>query len=161
MLRAQVFRTLYDTDDNVFVGAPCGSGKTICAEFALLRLHTNNPTAKSALQNIDTEYRVNARILLCGRCVYVNAVPELCAAVAEKWSRVLAPRLNKRVVQLTGETGTDLKLLARGDIIVATPERWDMISRRWKQRKNVQAVGLFIADDLHMIGGDEGPTLEV
>lgn len=25
----------------------------------------------------------------------------------------------------------------------------------------MQAVGLFIADDLHMVGGEEGPTLEV
>ena len=46
-----------------------------------------------------------------------------------------------------------------GDIIVATPERWDMLSRRWKQRKNVQAVSLFIVDDLHMIGGEDGVCL--
>jgi len=33
----QVFNTVYNSDDNVFVGAPTGSGKTICAEFAILR----------------------------------------------------------------------------------------------------------------------------
>ncbi|RUP46361.1 hypothetical protein BC936DRAFT_147048, partial [Jimgerdemannia flammicorona] len=37
----------------------------------------------------------------------------------------------------------------------------DVISRRWKQRKNVQTVGLFIADELHLIGGDVGPTHEL
>jgi superfamily II DNA or RNA helicase len=35
----QVFTSLYNTDDSCFVCAPTGSGKTICAEFALLRLH--------------------------------------------------------------------------------------------------------------------------
>jgi pre-mRNA-splicing helicase BRR2 len=69
--------------------------------------------------------------------------------------------LDKTVVQLTGETSTDLKLLQKGDIIVTTAERWDNISRRWRQRKNVQAVKLFIVDDLHMVGGTNGPVLEV
>ncbi len=37
-VQTQVFQALYTSDDNVFIGAPTGSGKTICAEFALLRL---------------------------------------------------------------------------------------------------------------------------
>ena len=36
-IQTQVFKSLFDTDDNVFIGAPTGSGKTVCAEFALLR----------------------------------------------------------------------------------------------------------------------------
>lgn len=36
-----------------------------------------------------------------------------------------------------------------------------MLSRRWKQRKNVQAVSLFIVDELHLIGGAKGPCIEV
>ena len=34
----QVFTVLYQHDDNCLVAAPTGSGKTICAEFAILRL---------------------------------------------------------------------------------------------------------------------------
>jgi len=49
-----------------------------------------------------------------------------------------------------------LVLLLQGNIIVGTPEKWDVLSRRWKQRKNVQTIGLFIVDELHLIGGDEG-----
>lgn len=30
-----------------------------------------------------------------------------------------------------GETAADLKLLERGNIVISTPERWDMLSRRW------------------------------
>ena len=52
-------------------------------------------------------------------------------------------------------------MLAKGAIVVATPERWDVMSRRWKQRRNVQAVQLFIADERQLIGGETGPVLEV
>lgn len=41
-------------------------------------------------------------------------------------------------------------------MIVSTPEQWDVLSRRWKQRKNVQNVHLFILDEAHMIGGESG-----
>ena len=37
-IQIQVFQALYRTDENVFIGAPTSSGKTTCAEFALLRL---------------------------------------------------------------------------------------------------------------------------
>jgi len=33
-----VFNTLYNTAENVLVAAPTGSGKTVCAEFAILRM---------------------------------------------------------------------------------------------------------------------------
>ena len=37
-VQTQVFQCLYNTDDNALVGAPTGSGKTVCAEFAILRM---------------------------------------------------------------------------------------------------------------------------
>lgn len=33
-----MFTSLYNTDDNVLLAAPTGSGKTIAAEFAILRM---------------------------------------------------------------------------------------------------------------------------
>lgn len=72
------------------------------------------------------------------------------------WYEKFQERLNKKVVLLTGETSTDLKLLGKGNIIISTPEKWDILSRRWKQRKNVQNVNLFIVDEVHLIGGENG-----
>ena len=43
----QVFQALYTTDENVFIGAPTSSGKTICAEFALLRLRSKRAALSS------------------------------------------------------------------------------------------------------------------
>ena len=41
-----VFNALYNTDDDVFVGGPNGSGKTICAEFAILRMFSAAPDSR-------------------------------------------------------------------------------------------------------------------
>jgi len=46
MMCCAVFNAVYNSDDNVFIGAPTGSGKTICAEFAILRTFAQNTDAR-------------------------------------------------------------------------------------------------------------------
>ena len=138
-IQTQVFNSLYNTDDNVLLGAPTGSGKTICAEFAMLRLFTQNPD---------------------GKCVYVAPKAELCEIVRKDWEPKFNA-LNKKIGVLTGETAADLKVISKCNIIISTPVNWDILSRRWKQRKQVQNVQLFIVDELHLIGGEEGLVLEI
>ena len=140
-IQTQVFNSLYASDESVFVGAPVGSGKTVCAEFALLR-HWANPEA--------------------GTSVYIAPFEELVNNRFDAWSkRFAAVAGGKNVVKLTGETNTDLRLLQEGDLILATPAQWDVVSRSWQRRKAVQTVGLFIADDLHMLGGHDGHIYEI
>lgn len=45
-IQTQIFHCLYHTDNNVLLGAPTGSGKTIVAEIAFLRVFKQNPEAK-------------------------------------------------------------------------------------------------------------------
>ena len=130
---------MYNTDDNVFVGAPSGSGKTTIAEFAVLRLLSQNPD---------------------GRCVYMVSKDALAELVYLDWNNKFFKGLGKKVVLLTGETGRDLKL-SKSQIIITTADKWDVLSRRWKQRKNVQNIQLFIVDELQFLGGEEGPVIEV
>ena len=132
-IQTQTFSSLYETDENVLVCAPTGSGKTICAEFALLRMLANS-----------------AAVAVCVRGTQLR---HLAPALPRLGPKVWGPGLGKAVVELTGETVADLRLLERGQIIVTTAERWDVLSRRWKQRKAVQDVSLFIVDELHLIGG--------
>ncbi|MBA0780530.1 hypothetical protein Gotri_004622, partial [Gossypium trilobum] len=141
-VQTQVFTVLYNTDDNVLVAAPTGSGKTICAEFAILRNHQKGP---------DSTLRV----------VYIAPLEAIAKERYRDWERKFGKGLGMRVVELTGELAMDLKLLEKGQVIISTPEKWDALSRRWKQRKFVQQVSLFIVDELHLIGGRGGPVLEV
>lgn len=64
-----VFNAVYNSDDNVFVGAPNGSGKTICAEFAILRMLLHNAE---------------------GRCIYITPME----ALAEQVHRVESERVH-------------------------------------------------------------------
>ncbi|KAK0578343.1 hypothetical protein LWI29_008842 [Acer saccharum] len=141
-VQTQVFTVLYNTDDNVLVAAPTWSGKTICAEFAILRNHQKASDSGT-------------------RVVYIAPIEALAKDRYRDWDLKFSKGLGLRVVELTGETAVDLKLLEKGQIIISTPEKWDALSRRWKQRKYVQQVSLFIIDELHLIGGQGGPVLEV
>ena len=138
-IQTQTFNSLFATDDNVLIGASTGSGKTVCAEFALLR-HWSS--------------------LSKGRAVYVAPFQELVDQRLADWEKRFQP-LGKNVVKLSGETTADLKVLENGDLILATPSQWDVLSRQWQRRKNVQTVQLFIADELHLLGGHGGFVYEI
>ncbi|KAF2662907.1 Sec63-domain-containing protein [Lophiostoma macrostomum CBS 122681] len=140
-VQTQVFTSLHGSDDNVFVGASAGIGKTVCAEFAILRHWSSSKE---------------------GRIVYLAPFQELVDNQYKNWSARLSQLGGgKDVVKLTGETTADLRLLEKGDLILATPTQWDVLSRQWQRRKNVQSVALLIADELHLLGGSGGHTYEV
>jgi activating signal cointegrator complex subunit 3 len=46
VVQTQMFHCLYHTDNNVLLGAPTGSGKTIAAEIAMFRLFNVHPKLK-------------------------------------------------------------------------------------------------------------------
>eukprot|EP01127_Copromyxa_protea_P004841 TRINITY_DN1465_c0_g2_i1.p1 TRINITY_DN1465_c0_g2~~TRINITY_DN1465_c0_g2_i1.p1 ORF type:complete len:2175 (-),score=565.90 TRINITY_DN1465_c0_g2_i1:144-6668(-) len=138
-IQTQVFNTFYNTDQNSLVCSPSGSGKALCAEFAIMREWSKETP---------------------GIIVYVAPFAAIANRRLEEWSEKFG-KIGKRVSLLTGEWALDNKLLSSSDISIATPEIWDMALRRWNKRKVVQNVKLYIFDELHMIGADDGPTYEI
>ncbi len=62
---------------------------------------------------------------------------------------------------IAGDSTTDVRLVSDNHLVLASPQQWDMLSRRWKQRKPIQSVGLFIVDEMQLLGGQPGPVMEV
>ena len=83
-IQTQTFHTLFNSDDNVLVGAPTGSGKTICAEFAILRMLQQTPGGRAVLDAVAAGEQAT-----------------------KEWRAKFGP-LGATVELLTGETATDL-----------------------------------------------------
>ncbi|RHZ08504.1 hypothetical protein DYB26_009657, partial [Aphanomyces astaci] len=135
------------TTSNVLVCAAPGSGKGVLADVALLTL---------CLQHFDALEDVF--------CVYVAPKPSLVAAQHANWAAKFGPDsvFGLDVVRLTGDATADVKAIQSAQVVVATPEQWDVLSRRWKKRARIQHVQLFVLDQLQFVGGGEyGPTIEI
>lgn len=140
-IQTQTFHELFKSDRNCLVCAPSGSGKTACGEFAILRLLSKSASAK---------------------CVYVAPTDDIVDPVHEDWKARFGPIIGiSEITKLTGEIIPDLNAMNMSRIILCTVKVWDMITRRWRQRKVLQSVSLVIFDELHFLGGDMGPTMEI
>jgi len=139
-VQTQCFHVCYHSDYNVLMGAPTGSGKTIVAELCLFRLFNEHPGMKA---------------------IYVAPLKALSRERMLDWGERIGRKLGRTVVELTGDFTPDVSALAKADVIVTTPEKWDGISRHWQHRNYVTKVGLVIIDEIHLLGQDRGPILEV
>lgn len=139
-VQTQVFFKTYHTDDNILLCAPTGSGKTVVAELAVMRLLTAHKGEKA---------------------VYIGPLKSLVREKLLEWKDKFENRLHHRVIELTGDSAPELGQVQRADIIVTTPEKWDGVSRQWEQREYVQKVGVIIIDEIHLLGADRGPIIEV
>ncbi|XP_022081843.1 activating signal cointegrator 1 complex subunit 3-like [Acanthaster planci] len=139
-IQTQIFHTLYHTNQNVLLGAPTGSGKTIAAEIAMFRVFNEQPGMK---------------------VVYIAPLKALVRERIDDWKVRLQQKLGKNVIELTGDVMPDIKAIGGADVIVTTPEKWDGVSRSWQTRKYVKAVSLLVIDEIHLLGDERGPVLEV
>lgn len=138
-VQTQCFNAFYGQENSILLFAPSGTGKSTCAELAIM-----HELSKEAPGNIA---------YVCGS---VDRVPALL--------RSMQTRFPERTISaLTGEAAIDVKLLDASDVVFATPQQWDALSRRWKQRAAVQKVALFVVESLQLIGSGtaSGVALEV
>ncbi|KAK6925102.1 Sec63 domain [Dillenia turbinata] len=176
-IQTQIFHILYHTDNNVLLGAPTGSGKTISAELAMLRLFNTRPDMKVLSHFLKhwTFYWVLDRYgsfdlafdsmdqirTFSAWVVYIAPLKAIVRERMSDWRKRLVSQLGKEMVEMTGDYTPDLMALLSADIIISTPEKWDGISRNWQSRSYVKKVGLMILDEIHLLGADRGPILEV
>merc|ERR1719233_1067363 len=151
-IQSQVFWLAYHTDQNILMGAPTGSGKTVCAELAVFR------SLKKEEQR---------------KIVYIAPLKALARERRIGWTKKFGSlKLRRRtgekfsfkgcsIVEMTGDRAPDRRAIEGADILITTPEKWDGVSRYWNSRSYVRKVGLIIIDEIHLLGADRGPILEV
>ncbi len=120
----------------VVVSAPTGSGKTVLFELAIVRaleesgVGVGRPTASSKL-------------------VYLSPMKSLCSERMRDWSSKFGP-LGVRCLELTGDSPwEDVAAIRNYDLVLTTPEKWDVVTRRWKEHGDVaRTVGLLMIDEV-------------
>ena len=142
VVQSKCFHAAYSTNNNLVLSAPTGSGKTVVMELAICRLlFTLN----------DERFKV----------VYQAPTKSLCAERFRDWHAKFWG-LNLKCAELTGDTDyTQLRSVQNSQIIITTPEKWDSMTRKWKDHMRLmQLVKLFLIDEVHILKETRGATLE-
>jgi ATP-dependent DNA helicase HFM1/MER3 len=141
-IQSKCFNRVYESDENFVLSSPTGSGKTAIMELAICRLLRTHKIG---------EYKI----------VYQGLTKSLCAERQRDWEKKFTP-LGLRCTEFTGDT--ELAQIAHvrdAGIIITTPEKWDSMTRKWKDHaKLMQLVKLFLIDEVHMLRDERGATLE-
>ena len=144
-LQSAVVGTALYSNENMLVCAPTGAGKT---NVALL----------SVMQQVGScvENGVLDRDKL--KMVYIAPMKALAQELVGKFSKSLAP-LGLQVREYTGDMQLTKREILMTQLIVTTPEKWDVVTRKGSDAL-VQSVGLLIIDEVHLLNDDRGPVIE-
>lgn len=141
-VQSKCFEAAYKSNDNFVLSAPTGSGKTAVLEMAICRL----------IEGFKTDqYKI----------VYQAPTKSLCSERHRDWQLKFAP-LNLQCAELTGDTDMNqLRNVQSASIIITTPEKWDSMTRKWKDHEKLMGlVKLFLIDEVHILKDSRGATLE-
>ncbi|KAL6927019.1 hypothetical protein ACO0SA_004106 [Hanseniaspora valbyensis] len=147
-IQSEVYPTVFHSEKNVLVCAPTGAGKTNIAILSILQTISKYINEKGKLKQ-DSHFK----------CVYIAPLRALVQEQVTEFQRRLAP-FDIRVVELTGDSDTSKKELISGHVIVSTPEKWDIISRKFNNKSLIKQCKLMILDEVHLLHEERGPVIE-
>ena len=141
-VQSRCFHIAFKSDDSLVLSAPTGSGKTVVMELAICRLMASRT---------HEQFKV----------VYQAPTKSLCSDRFRDWQAKFGT-LDLQCAELTGDTDyNQLKSVQNATIIITTPEKWDSVTRKWKDHARLmQLVKLFLVDEVHVLKDSRGATLE-
>ena len=154
LMQSIVYETISSTNENVLVSAPTGSGKTDIAVLAILKAIRDNLLSEPNAPGKPVVAYESFKI------VYVAPMKALATEIVGKLSKRLSP-LGIKVREYTGDMQLTRHEIQETQIIVSTPEKWDVITRKPQGDLDlVKLVTLLIIDEVHLLHDSRGPVLE-
>ena len=142
-----VYPTAYHSNENLLICAPTGAGKTNVAMLTIInviRAHTDQGVI----------HRDQFKI------VYVAPMKALAAEMTENFGKKLKP-LGILVRELTGDMQLTKTEMLATQMLVTTPEKWDVVTRKGAgDASMISLVKLLIIDEVHLLHGERGPVVE-
>lgn len=132
------------------MAAPTGAGKTNIALLTILReisLHIDTSDTLDSWSVKDKPCKI----------VYIAPLKALASEIVDKFKSALS-YLGVKVRELTGDMGLTKQEIAETHVIVATPEKWDVVTR--KTDGMMSLVNVMIIDEIHLLNDERGLVLE-
>jgi len=146
-LQSIVFNVAYNTNENMLVCAPTGAGKTDVAMMTILH-EMKSHVLRGKYDH--SQFKI----------IYVAPMKALAAEVVRKFSSRLN-YLGITVAELTGDMQMTKAEIQATQVIVTTPEKWDVVTRKNTGDVGLaQQVRLLIIDEVHLLHDDRGPVIE-
>lgn len=125
-MQSLLFQVAYHTSENMLISAPTGAGKTDAAMLTILNAIAKNITPNPSEDSEATDFVVDTSAF---KIIYVAPMKALAAEITEKFSKRLA-WLGIQVRELTGDMHLTKAEIVKTQIIVTTPEKWDVRTAR-------------------------------
>ena len=149
-MQSVVFPGAFQSDHNLLVCAPTGAGKTNVALLCVLRELT--------------KYRDEANhgfFTDAFKIVYVAPMKALVQEMVRTFTeRLTDGGLGISVCELSGDNSVSQAQLASIQVIVTTPEKWDIVTRKAVDVGTASVVRLLIIDEVHLLHSERGAVLE-
>ncbi|GAA5908844.1 uncharacterized protein JCM6883_004186 [Sporobolomyces salmoneus] len=157
-LQSIVYPVAYGSNENMLVCAPTGAGKTDVALLTILRclssLASTPLTSMSDAPKLPpaSQYKI----------IYVAPLKALAAEITQKFAKRLA-WAGVKCRELTGDMKMTKKEVEETGVIVTTPEKWDVVTRKGAGSGDgevAEKVKLLIIDEVHLLHEDRGAVIE-
>ncbi len=145
-VQSKVFPTAFHTDENMLICAPTSSGKTNVALLTILRVVSNF-------------YKNNIIKLNDFKIVYIAPMKALVKETVGNFSVKLEP-FGIKVREISGDVNLTKKELEDTQVIISTPEKWDIITRKSGEKTFTELVKLIIVDEVHLLHDSRGSVIE-
>ncbi|KHN74055.1 Putative U5 small nuclear ribonucleoprotein helicase [Toxocara canis] len=146
-IQSRLYESALKTDEHLLLCAPTGAGKTNVALLCILREISKH-------MNDDGTVRVDEF-----KCIYIAPMKSLVQEMVGNFTKRLAS-YKITVGEMTGDTQMNKEQFMQTQVIVCTPEKYDIVTRKGGERAYNQLVGLLIIDEIHLLHDNRGPVLE-
>jgi pre-mRNA-splicing helicase BRR2 len=93
------------------------------------------------------------------KIVYIAPMKALVQEMVGNFSNRLK-HYDMKVGELTGDSQMTKQQISEASIIVTTPEKWDVITRKQTDTSYTNLVRLIIIDEIHLLHDERGPVIE-
>ncbi|KNZ73815.1 Putative helicase mug81 [Termitomyces sp. J132] len=176
-IQSIVYPTAYGSNENLLICAPTGAvilspseklhlliyqqGKTDVAMLTILRVIDQHRSNFLDSSNDDIRGQLRSSIQKDAfKIIYVAPMKALASEIVRKLSKRLS-WLSIRVRELTGDMQMTKAEIAQTQIIVTTPEKWDVVTRKpTGEGELATSLKLLIIDEVHLLNEERGAVIE-